>query len=136
MTVVRSIALAVAGVLAAGASAAAPGDGNGSMPKRENKTEAATEAGIAGQKAYVDPRTGELVSSPARPERAPMRSLRVDPAGRDLPEMPLANRPGFKVDLKGRYQSATVATVNPDGSVSVSCDAATASVTPEAPHAR
>jgi len=73
-------------------------------------------ASTPGMKAYVDPRTGELV--PERPVGLPPEptSPALDRSTVGLVEIP-APGGGTMIDLQGRFQSPLVATLGPDGTL-------------------
>lgn len=83
---------------------------------------AGDDAPAAGMKVYVDPATGQLIQAP--PQQAPTGALSLSPAeqrafstsSQGLVETP-SSVPGggYKLDLQGRFQSAIMATVGPDG---------------------
>ena len=114
------LALTGAALLAAGQPAsersgeAAPAEASASEDDATRNRAAAP--GGAGMRVYLDPETGQLTGPPAAgdEETAPR-----DPLGRfstysgDLIEERLPGR-GFKVDLRGRFQSAVVATIDPE----------------------
>lgn len=80
------------------------------------------------QKAWIDPETGRLATPTADeleierqlapPNGALSERLRVDAEG--LWEEPSAAG-GYRVDLRGRFASSTVATVSPDGRIVTRC---------------
>lgn len=74
--------------------------------------------------AYVDPVTGRFVPTPPAGTVLPLsKELRdaMSTSHEGLTEEPLPGG-GFKLDLRGRFQSATVATVGADGTVTWQCD--------------
>ena len=79
--------------------------------------------GVGGMKAYRDPVTGERVGPPPRavPPSAPQPSaLSRSQVGLEaVPGETAAG--GIRVDLKGRFRTAVVATKRPDGTVSTRC---------------
>ncbi len=91
-----------------------------------------TPVGDAGMRVHLDPLTGEILPRPADPageERAaedgttPVTGPRgwLNTYGDDLVQEPLPGG-GFKVDLRGRFQSSVVATIDPEtGEVEVDC---------------
>ena len=128
-----SLALTGAALLAAAQPAGAP-DGDAAPQTVSASEDDATrgrsaEPGQAGMRVYLDPETGELTGPPAaREEEGTVR----DPHGRfstysgDLLEERVP-RGGFKVDLRGRFQSAVVATIDPETrEVTIDCVAAPA----------
>jgi hypothetical protein len=72
-------------------------------------------------RAYVDPATGNLVAEPPPGAAAPAAAAEAGRASQGLIEEPVPGG-GVKVDLKGRFKSPLVATVRPDGSLSVRHD--------------
>ena len=67
----------------------------------------------------LDPETGELVQVPEDELDSPRRRMRTYSG--DLVQEALPQG-GFKVDLKGRFESAVVATVDPEtDEVTVDC---------------
>jgi hypothetical protein len=88
-------------------------------------------------RAAVDPATGQI-----EPVPAPSREIDLQISGdlaeslgtshRGLKEEPVPGVPGaYMVDLRGRFQTALIAVVHPDGSTETVCGAAvTASPTP------
>ncbi|MFQ5665885.1 MAG: post-PEP-CTERM-1 domain-containing protein [Candidatus Binatia bacterium] len=78
--------------------------------------------GAAGQRIYVDPETGRMGAPP--PGRSLSAVVSLDPAmstsDQGLLEVP-APGGGMMVDLQGRFRSAAVARVKPDGSVVTEC---------------
>lgn len=85
------------------------------------------------QRAFVDPVTGEL-RAPVRGEEALLAPALGD-GHEGLVEVP-GNSPsgGFAIDLRGRFQAAVVADVDPDGGLTARCARAEAP-TAEAPAA-
>lgn len=78
-----------------------------------------------GQRAYIDPDTGQMTSSPT-PEQTrkalqlstkEQNAMSTSHAGLVQEEIP---GKGIKVDLQGRFQSSTFATVGDSGEVSIS----------------
>lgn len=85
--------------------------------------EARSEDGSdAGMRAYVDP-SGRLVPAPP-PGTAVPPAAALERSGAGLTETP-APGGGRMIDLKGRFRSPVVATVQPDGSVRIDHDHAT-----------
>jgi hypothetical protein len=74
-----------------------------------------------GMRAYVDPATGRLLAEPPRGVAAPVAAAEASRSSQGLVEEPVPGG-GVKVDLKGRFKSPLVATVRPDGSLSVRHD--------------
>jgi hypothetical protein len=87
-----------------------------------------TTVGLAGLRVRLDPRTGEISS--ASPESGseleagagvPSAIARLNTYGGDLLEERLPNG-AVRVDLRGRFQSAVVATIDPESdAVSIDC---------------
>ena len=84
-------------------------------------TVTAAPAAAAGQWIHVDPQSGART---ARPSTAAAAASAGNPAlstsGQGLVEAP-APGGGMTIDLQGRFRSAAVATVGPDGKVTVDC---------------
>ena len=84
----------------------------------------AAAVGRGGVRVHLDPDTGRLLRDPAGAEGAPRQVVpggRFSTYGGDLLEEPLADG-GFKVDLRGRFQSAVVATIDPEtGEAEIDC---------------
>jgi len=84
-------------------------------------TGATTAAPAAGQWIHVDPQTGART---ARPSAAAAAAITGDPAfstsGQGLVQQP-APGGGATMNLQGRFRSAAVATVGPDGATTVDC---------------
>ena len=88
---------------------------------------AARGAGGAGMRVYLDPETGALRTGPRAPlaegeERGPLSPAeRLNTYGGDLLQEALPDG-GFKVDLRGRFQTSVVATIDPaTDEVSIDC---------------
>ena len=82
-----------------------------------------TSAAAAGMRAYVDPATGKLVSQPVTAEQQ-RQATASDPAfGQDSSDLRVVQMPdgSTMMDLQGRFQQATVATKQADGSLSTYC---------------
>lgn len=117
---VAALALAAAVALGAGEPAKAPAEV--SAPAE------AKAPGDSGLRVYLDPETGELKSRPADPaDGSEHEDGRLSPRerlntyGGDLLQERL-DRGGFKVDLRGRFQSSVVATIDPvTNEVSIDC---------------
>ena len=119
ITLAMAAALAVALVLAAANPATAPPrDAPPSVaPINEDVVGAVEDAapGGAGLRVYLDPATGLLRNRPTDPEAEEIirdAAERLNTYGADLLQEPLPQG-GFKVDLRGRFQSAVVATIDP-----------------------
>lgn len=78
----------------------------------------------AGMRVYVDPQTGELVSSPVTAEQRQQASAADAAFNQDNTDLVPVRMPdgSIMVDLQGRFQQATVATVQPDGSIRTYCN--------------
>lgn len=91
----------------------------------------ATGAGTAGEGAmriWIDPETGRRLPPPERAEGEPagdpgVVAERMSRRDDDLLEEPLPGG-GVKVDLAGRFHTATTATIRPDGSLEIDCETA------------
>lgn len=91
-----------------------------------------TSPGAAGLRVYLDPETGRIIDRPTDAEAISAlrdQGERFSTYGRDLLEEPLAGG-GFKVDLRGRFQSSVVATIDPFTD-QVTIDCVTSSARPE-----
>jgi hypothetical protein len=74
-----------------------------------------TAAGAAGIRVHLDPETGRVIERASDPRaELPPRGLgdRLNTYGGDLLQEALPDG-GFKVDLRGRFRSAVVATIDP-----------------------
>jgi hypothetical protein len=125
-----AFALLATVVLAAGE----PGEEQPAMPRPGAEPTGENEVGrtdtgapgAAGLRVYLDPETGELTGRPADPETETEGGLmdprqRLNTYGRDLLQERIESG-GFKVDLRGRFQSAVVATIDPEtDTVSIEC---------------
>ena len=83
-----------------------------------------TSAAAAGMRAYVDPATGKLVSQPVTAEQQ-RQATASDPAfGQDSSDLRVVQMPdgSTMMDLQGRFQQATVAAKQADGSLSTYCN--------------
>ena len=119
VTLVMAAAVLAAVVLAAANPAARPrGDeAPSAAPTSEDAGGALEDSapGSAGLRVYLDPATGLMRSRPSDPEAEEAVggfAGRFNTYGGDLLQEPLP-RGGFKVDLRGRFQSAVVATIDP-----------------------
>jgi hypothetical protein len=70
---------------------------------------------ISGMRAHVDPETGRRVPEAAVPETP--RALPAPPRAVETP----APGGGMMLDVRGRFMSEVVATVEPDGRVRIDC---------------
>ncbi len=78
-------------------------------------------SGKAAQKAYVDPKTGQFVSTPPPGTAAPSREA-LAPADARLPEIPNQTRAGgVRAKVPAYLVQTLTATVQPDGSVAMRC---------------
>ena len=86
------------------------------------KPQAAPAPGQAGMIVNVDPQTGQILPAPApgtpAPQMTPADQNRMSTSFQGLVERP-APGGGFMVDLQGRFQSPLMATIGPDGKVTV-----------------
>ena len=78
----------------------------------------------AGRRAFVDPKTGNVVSQ--RPGGAPAAVLPVEAplstSGEGLREVPGRTRGGgIKLHLQGRFSSTVTAHISPDGNLTTRC---------------
>lgn len=98
-----------------------------------NEQSPAAATGIYGQsgyRAYIDPESGRLAAPTKKQLRkSPLRHspLEVDALSgshEGLHEEQIPGRKGFKMDLQGRFQSGSFATVNESGHVVISHDPA------------
>ena len=75
-----------------------------------------------GMTVHVDPQTGRVVSAPAPGtttlQLSPAEQNRMSTSSQGLVEEPLPGG-GYKLDLKGRFQSPLMATTGPDGKVRI-----------------
>jgi hypothetical protein len=79
----------------------------------------------AGMRAYVDPTTGALTTTPP-PDATPTPQAAVAPAPADEVRVP-APGGGMMVDTRGRLDQAMTATVGADGELHTGCGTAAAS---------
>ena len=79
---------------------------------------ASAPAARAGQRIYVDPKTGARTAAPEGAAAAPDPSLSTSHEGLVEEAAPGG---GATINLQGRFRSAAEATVAPDGKVSVGC---------------
>jgi len=92
-----------------------------SAPQTE---EASLSPGMSGYRVYIDPQTGKILSTP--PEGAPALQLSqsesemLSNSAEGLSEE-LLPEGGYRLDLKGRFQSFVVATIGEDGVVESHC---------------
>ena len=86
------------------------------------QTQAAPAPGQAGMVVHVDPQTGQIVPGPV-PGTPPLQLSPADQNRMSTSFQGLVERPapggGFMVDLQGRFQSPLMATIGPDGKVTV-----------------
>lgn len=133
ITLTSAAALAVAVVLAAanGTEAVA----GPQLPPRVEDAASAPEdvsPGTAGVRVYLDPETGEVLDRPTEQLTERLLDQRLSTHSRDLLEEALPEG-GYKVDLRGRFQSAVVATIDPETD-EVEIDCISTSVTGEVRH--
>src|SRR5205823_1768872 len=76
--------------------------------------------GQAGQRIYIDPRTGRLTGAPAdaRAAQEEMQEFALSTSHEGLVETPLPGG-GSMVDLQGRFRSPLIATVGVDGKLTI-----------------
>lgn len=127
ITLAVALALIGVAVLAAGRPEAdSPAELRAPLPSPgdENPEVEPTASGVAGVRVFLDPLTGEIRSRPDEGEAVddPRRlSDRLNTYGGDLIQEALPQG-GFKVDLRGRFQSAVVATIDPEtDEVTIDC---------------
>ena len=72
-----------------------------------------TAPGAGGMRVYLDPETGAVLDRPTDPLTERLLDERLSTYGGDLLEEPLPGG-GYRVDLRGRFQSAVVATIDPE----------------------
>lgn len=82
------------------------------------------DVGVAeaqGQRAFTDPSTGKLLErQPANVAPLTLSTAEqsaVSTSGEGLAEAPISTGPGFKIHLKGRFQSPMMATVDDNGKI-------------------
>ena len=94
----------------------------GPPPKLAAAPRPSTVPASPAQRAVVDPRTGQLVKHPPASGvvLSPEMQEALSDSAEGLVEIPW-RRGGVKVDLKGRFQSAVVATVDENGAVKTEC---------------
>jgi hypothetical protein len=130
-TLVVASGLIAAGVLAAVRPAAEPAE---KAPERIAAEPQGARGGLdaavpgrAGLRVHLDPETGQMRNRPTDPEsydHSQDPGDRLNTYGGDLLQEALPHG-GFKVDLRGRFQSAVVATIDPDtDEVRIDCIAA------------
>lgn len=115
----KTLCLALA--CAASWSVAATEPASSKPAKTAEATEAKAEQGM---RAYVDPETGALSSTPVTAEQqqaaeTPDPAFRQDDAGVAVIRMPDGSR---MAHLQGRFEVAMVATVAADGSIQTECN--------------
>ena len=74
-----------------------------------------------GMRVYIDPVTGKPTSPPEESEKAlPANATRLNTSSQGLVEVPSqVQGGGTMVDLQGRFQSSTSATVGEDGKLTI-----------------
>jgi len=111
-----------------GSAAEAPGRTSparsATTPPRTASVETGTPSqGQQGQLAFIDLATGKLVepskADAAALARSPEVQNSLDQSSRGLVEEPVPGNRGYRVKLQGRFQSALVATIGPDGKLLV-----------------
>jgi hypothetical protein len=81
-------------------------------------------AGNAGMRVHIDPKTGAILRQPA-PGSVPLTLTPMDQNAMSTSHEGLVEVPnpvpggGVKLDLQGRFQSPLIATIGPDGKVTV-----------------
>ncbi len=92
-----------------------------------NAQAAALPAESAGMKGYIDPKTREIIQpTPALQtvESVPVENM-LSTSAEGLKEVRSEGRAGgYRMDLKGRFRSAMVVTVDAQGNQVVTCDEA------------
>jgi hypothetical protein len=88
----------------------------------EQKSE--TTAAAAGMRAYVDPATGKLVSQPVTAEQQRQATASEPAFSQDSSDLRVVQMPdgSTMMDLQGRFQQATVAAKQTDGSLRTYCN--------------
>ncbi len=91
----------------------------------QNTAEKARDENLVmpGRMAFRDPQTGERVSRPSAEEVEAMKAAfarHFDQSTEDLEEVELPNGT-IMIDLRGRFQHATIVNRNPDGSRTHTC---------------
>ena len=114
---VAALALTAAAVLAAGKPAPEPAAAETRSQTDAGSPPAGREdlPGASGLRVLLDPETGRMRSRPLDPEAADASRAardRLNTYGADLIQERLPEG-GFKVDLRGRFQSSVVATIDP-----------------------
>lgn len=91
--------------------------------EKVSEPSAAAGTAEAGLRVYVDPQSGELVSQPVTAEQRHQAATADSMFNEDTSDLvPVQMADGsIMVDLKGRFQQATVATVQADGSIRTYC---------------
>jgi len=92
---------------------------------------AADQTGAAGMRVYRDPATGAFTAPPTDAatdalanERAARRQARESATGAPAEEPGTSAAGGVTMDLQGRFQSDTTATIGADGAVHLGCERA------------
>ena len=106
-------------VAALSSASLAQGANKPSKPAKKANTETVT---VAGRKVAIDRKTGKL-RKPTPAESRALGAALKNLVSRSTEGLTVVERPnGTKsVDLKGRFQSATVITRNADGTISEKC---------------
>ncbi len=103
---------------AVGSGAAPPGATDPAVVARSEDAGAPAEdaaAGTASIRVHLDPETGRVIDPASGPRSEPLPGGlrdRLNTYGGDLVQEALPGG-GFKVDLRGRFRSAVVATIDP-----------------------
>ena len=127
-------ALVAVALLAAGEQAETPGEPQ--PPRSEDAARSGEDSapGAAGIRVYLDPETGEVLDRPTDPLTERLLDERLSTYSADLLEEALPDG-GYRVDLRGRFQSAVVATIDPETD-EVTIDCISPAPTDEAGHER
>ncbi|MEN8164669.1 MAG: hypothetical protein ABFS37_11120 [Acidobacteriota bacterium] len=122
----------VAAVLVVVGPAAADEGSKTEAPETSVATlEAQPQVGAAGKMIFIDPATGRVTGTPTAEQRAAMQARVADMLNQSdegLFDEVLANGAVLR-DLQGRFQSATVVRISPDGSQHQECTTSLTEVT-------
>ena len=90
----------------------------------EKAVESTNNVAESGLRVYVDPQSGELVSQPITAEQRHQANSADAAFNQDTTDLVPVQMPdgSIMLDLQGRFQQATVATVQPDGSIRTYCN--------------
>jgi hypothetical protein len=112
---VQRLAAGAFGFAACVTAAAQPATADESKP-------AAQTSPARGMTVHIDPQTGRVVPAPAPGtttlQLSPAEQNRMSTSSEGLVEEPLPGG-GYKLDLRGRFQSPLMATTGPDGKVQI-----------------